>query len=332
MLVNILYIIAGFGLLLWGADRFVTGSAATARNLGVSPLIIGLTIVGFGTSAPEILISGMAAWNGNPSLAIGNAIGSNITNIALVLGTSALIMPLAVRSEILQREYPILFAIMLGALWLLSDGELSRMDGAILIVGLLLMLYGITSIGIRSHREHLLNNQDLMEQEFEAEIPSTMSTTTALMWLLLGLITLLAGARLLVDGSVSIAQALGVSDLLIGLTIVAIGTSLPELAASVMSVLRNEHDLAIGNVIGSNMFNLLAVLGLPGLIHPGAIPSMVLVRDYPVMIGLTLAMFFMAYGFRGPGRIRRSEGAILLLGFAGYQVLLYFSEVAPSPV
>ena len=317
LLISSLTVIAGFALLVWGADRFVDGASATARNLGVSPLIIGLTIVGFGTSAPEMLVSAMAAWQGNPALGIGNAIGSNITNIGLVLGVTALITPLIVKSETLRREYPLMFIIMLVGLMLLLDGEMNRLDGIILVIGLVLMVLWMIRISLR--RDH-----DPMEDEFDKEIPR-LSTGKALFWLAVGLILLLGSSRMLVWGAVNIAEAMGISDLVIGLTIVAIGTSLPELAASVMSALRNEPDIAIGNVIGSNMFNLLAVLGLPGIIHPIVLEPEILSRDYFYMIGLSIALFVMAYGFRGQGRINRVEGLILLIAYFVYLGLLYHS-------
>ncbi len=317
---SILAILAGFALLLWGADRFVAGASATARNLGVSPLLIGLTIVGFGTSAPEILISAMAALDGNPGLALGNAIGSNITNIALIIGTTALISPLQIHSDTLKREFPILLATMLVALVLLADGDLNRVDGAILLAGLGFMLYSVVGLGIR-------DRADPLGAEYAAEIPTGMSTPVALAWLVAGLALLLVSSRMLVWGAVNLATMLGISDLIIGLTIVAIGTSLPELAASVVSALRGEDDIAIGNVIGSNMFNLLAVMGLPGVIHPAAVPPEVLERDFLIMIGLTLALFAMSHGLRGPGRVNRIEGSLLLLAFVGYQGLLYYQTV-----
>jgi cation:H+ antiporter len=317
LLLSYFAVILGFVFLVWGADRFVHGAAATARNLGVSPMIIGLTIVGIGTSAPEILVSAMAAWQGNPALGIGNAIGSNIANIDLVLGTTALVTPLAVKSETLRREYPIMFSIMLLALVLLLDGELSRLDGWILLAGLGLMILWMVQQGLR--RDH-----DPMEDEFEQEIPR-ISTPIAIFWLGLGLVLLLGSSRALVWGAVNIAQAMGISDLVIGLTVVAIGTSLPELAASVMSALRKEPDIAIGNVIGSNMFNLLAVLGLPGVIKPHVLEPEVLSRDFPTMIGLSIALFAMAYGFKGDGRLNRWEGLLLLLAYFGYLGWLYLS-------
>jgi cation:H+ antiporter len=317
LLFSSLAVIVGFVFLVWGADRFVHGAAATARNLGISPMIIGLTIVGIGTSAPEILVSAIAAWQGNPALGVGNALGSNITNIALVLGATALITPLLVKSETLRREYPLMFSIMLLALVLLIDGEMSRLDGWILMMGLGLMILWMILQGLR--RDH-----DPMEDEYEQEIPR-ISTPSALLWLALGMVFLLGSSRALLWGAVNIAHALGVSDLIIGLTVVAVGTSLPELAASVISALRKEPDIAIGNVIGSNMFNLLAVLGLPGVIMPHAVEPEVLSRDFPYMIGLSIALFAMAYGFKGDGHLNRWEGLLLLLAYFAYLGWLYYS-------
>jgi cation:H+ antiporter len=322
MLESIVAVIAGFLLLAWGADRMVLGASATARNFGVSPMIIGLTIVGFGTSAPEMLVSGVAAWEGNTGLSIGNALGSNITNIALVLGVTALVVPLSVHSDTVRREIPILLAVSLLAYILVSDGVLGQLDGLLLLAGLVLMIVMVVSLGKKSAAS------DPLEGEFAGEMPAVMSTGKALFWLLLGIVVLLIASRLLVWGAVNIAHSFGVSDLVIGLTIVAIGTSMPELMASVMSALKNEHDIAIGNVIGSNMFNLLGVLSLPGLISPGGFLPEVLARDFPWMIGLTLAFFVMAYGFRGHGKLNRIEGAILVAAFCGYMVTLYFSATA----
>ena len=311
-------IVAGFALLAWGADRFVLGAAATARNLGVSPLVVGLTIVGFGTSAPEMLVSAVASWQGQPGLAIGNAIGSNITNVALVLGVTAIVRPLVVRSDILRRELPILLLIMVLGLALILDGELNRGDGLMLVFGLAVMIYWVVGLGLRSRRT------DPISREFDHEMPHRMSTKRALAWLAVGLLVLSVSSRLLVWGAVNIATALGVSDLVIGLSIVAVGTSLPELAAALMSALKNEHDIAIGNVIGSNMFNLLGVMAMPGLFAPGPISAEVLDRDYPLMIALTVGLFLMAYGVGGrPGRINRLEGGALSAVFVAYLYMLY---------
>ena len=324
MLLELLAIAGGFVLLTWSADRFVVGASALAYNLNIPPLIIGLTIVSLGTSAPEILVSGVASLQGNSGLAIGNALGSNITNIALILGITALIMPLNIHSSIVRRELPVLLGVMLLALLLLLNGSLEQLDGIILLSGIPFMLAWMARIGMKEKA-----SQDPMSEEFADEVPTDMTMAKAGFWTLVGALCLVASSKILVWGAVSIAQAIGVSDLVIGLTIVALGTSLPELAASVMSVLKNEHDIAIGNVIGSNIFNLLAVLGLPGLLSPGPVDAGVLTRDYPVMIGLTVALFIMAYGFRGrPGRLNRIEGALLITAFAGYQTLLYFTAVA----
>jgi cation:H+ antiporter len=319
MLLELLAIAGGFALLTWSADRFVVGASAIAYNLSISPLIIGLTIVSLGTSAPEILVSAVAAWQGNAGLAVGNALGSNIINIALVLGIAALITPLNVHSSIVRRELPVLLLVMVFALLLLLDGTLGRLDGILLLAGMGSMLFWVTRVGIKS-----AGTIDPMGDEFAEEIPTDLGMGKATFWMIAGALLLLFSSRLLVWGAVSIAEAMGISDLLIGLTIVALGTSLPELAATVMSALKKEHDIALGNIIGSNMFNLLAVLGLPGLIDPGPFEPVVLTRDYPVMFCLTVMLFVMAYGFRGPGRINRAEGAALLVAFGAYQTLLYF--------
>ena len=321
MWMQLVALLAGFTFLVWGAERFVMGAASTARLLGVSPLLIGLTIVGFGTSAPEILVSIMASLNDNPGLAVGNAIGSNITNIALILGVTAILVPLSVHSGTVHRELPILLGITLIAWLLLNDGQLDVTDGLILLGGLVFMLAWVIRVGMNSREK------DPMADEYAAEIPTDMSLGRSLFWLLFGIVVLVTSSRLLVWGAVGIAEAYGVSDLVIGLTIVALGTSLPELAASIASALKNEPDIAIGNVIGSNIFNLLAVLGIPGLLSPSAVDAEVLSRDVPIMIGLTVALLLMAWGFRGEGRINRLEGAILLACYIGYQSLLYFTTV-----
>ncbi|MCW8930146.1 MAG: calcium/sodium antiporter [Gammaproteobacteria bacterium] len=331
MLISGIAILCGFALLIWSADRFVMGASGIALNLGVSPLVIGLTIVGFGTSAPEMIVSGVAAYEGTPNLAVGNALGSNITNIALVLGVTALVSPLMVHSNILKREYPIMFMIMILAWGLLWDGELSPTDGYVLILGMFALMIFITIMGLREKKQN--NGMDPLDEEFCEEIPKGMSTATAFLWLLIGLVILLISSRMLVWGAVNIAHEFHVSELVIGLTIVAIGTSLPELAASITSALKGEHEIAIGNIIGSNMFNLLGVLGIPGIMT-GALfntsiqldPS-VLNRDYPVMIALSVLLFVFAYGFKGKGKINRLEGGILLLCYIGYMIVIYQQSI-----
>ena len=319
MLINSLAILGGFILLVWSADRFICGAAATARNFDVPPLIIGLTIVGFGTSAPEMMVAGFASYNGSPAMAIGNALGSNITNITLVLGIAALISPMNIHSRIIKKELPILLFASLLALGLLSDMNLSRIDGVILLTLLCVLMWWITSQGIRNH------SNDSLADEYTEELPGDMSTSHALFWLIAGLILLTVSSKLLVWGAVNVATHYGVSELIIGLTIIAIGTSLPELAASITGALKNEHDIAIGNVVGSNLFNTLGVLSIPGLIHPSDLADGVLQRDMPIALGLTVVLFIMAYGFRGEGRITRVEGGLLLSAFIAYQMLLFFS-------
>lgn len=321
MLEFVTAVVGGFILLIWGAERFVLGAAATARNLGVPPLVIGLTVVGFGTSAPEMLISALAALDGNPGIAVGNALGSNITNIALVLGATAVMSPVLVNSDTLRREFPILFVVTLLALLLLIDGFLGVLDGVLLVGGMFFMIYWVTRLGLKGRKS------DPLQTEFAEEIPKHMPMLHAAAWLLLGSVTLLIASKLVVFGASEIARHFGVSDLVIGLTVIAIGTSLPELAASIMSVLKNEHDIAVGNIVGSNMFNLLGVLGLPGLIAPFAIPTEALSRDYSLMCVLTIGLFFMSYGFAGKqGVINRIEGSILLLIYFGYLGYLFLKQ------
>lgn len=321
MLTSLAAVVFGFAVLIWSADRFIYGAAALSRNLGISTLVIGLTVVGFGTSAPELLVSAFAAAQGNPGLAIGNAVGSNIANIALILGLTALVSPLVVGSRILRREMPLLFGVMAFAGLLLWDRDLGRLDGLLLLAALAGVMAWVIYDGLRVRAD----TSDPIFAEFEAEIPREVATRRAVAWLLLGLVLLLLSARVLVWGAVNVAETLGVSDLIIGLTIIAIGTSLPELAASVVAARQGEPDIAIGNVIGSNMFNLLGVLAFPGLIHPAAVPEEVLVRDFPVMAGLTILFLVMAFRLKRPGRIGRPGGALLLVTFVGYLVWLGYS-------
>jgi len=323
MLLPTLATLAGFALLIWSSDKFVDGASGIAQHLGVSPLIIGLTIVGFGTSAPEMLISGIAAWQGNPHLAVGNAIGSNIANIALILGTTALVIPLAMHSRLLKMELPILLGATLFTLLLLLDGNLNRLDGVLLVATLLGVMTWLVRDALTTRKK------DALATEFEHELGEKSKgekLNKSILLFIIGLVVLLLSARLLVWGAVEIATAFGISDLVIGLTIVAIGTSLPELAASIASVRKDESDIAIGNVIGSNLFNMLAVLAIPGLIRPGALPDDVISRDFPVMLALTIALFFLAFRFRSvEPRIGRVAGALLLAAFIGYEIMLFVS-------
>lgn len=316
MLVAILAVIAGLALLVWSADRFVDGAASTARHFGMPSLLIGMVIVGFGTSAPEMVVSALAAGQGNPGIALGNAFGSNITNIALILGLTAVISPIAVHSKILRKEMPLLMLITILVIGLLWDLNISRWDAIIL-------LFGFAGFMGWSIWQGMQKKHDTLAKDVELEVSQhTMPLKTAIFWLVIGLIILVASSRLLVWGAVEIAQAFGVSDIIIGLTIIAVGTSLPELASSIIAIRKNEHDLALGNVIGSNLFNTLAVVGIAGAIHPLAVESEVLWRDAMFMGVLTLSLFVIGYGFRGEGRINRVEGAILLTAYVGYTVYL----------
>ena len=317
MLVNILLLIAGLSLLMWGADRFVHGAAAAARNLGVAPLLIGLTIVAFATSAPEILVSIVASLEKQPGLAIGNAIGSNIANIGLVLGLTALLRPIEIESATLRREMPALLAVSLLTVSLFLDTYLSRMDGLVMLTGLVIVMVWLVRLGMRSPAN------DPISLDFEAEIPTDVRMSMALTWLIIGLGTLLVGAELLVSGAIGVATELGISEVVIGILVVALGTSLPELAVSLASALKGEYGLAIGNIVGSNIFNLLAVVGVAATIEPAALPPTVLSLHIFVMVAFTLVLFAMTYDYDQHAELSRLEGAALLVAF-----LAYFSYVA----
>lgn len=322
MALPILMIILGLIILIWSADLFVEGAAAIARNLGMPPLLIGMVVVGFGTSAPELSVSALSALQGNPGIALGNAYGSNITNIALILGVTALISPISVHSQVIKKELPILFFVTLMAFGQLYDGEFSRIDAVVTLVVFIGVMTWMTIQSMRQHRA------DDFEKEIESELDAhAMSAFKAWIWLIVGMILLVVSSRMLVWGAVSIATDLGVSDLIIGLTIVAIGTSLPELASSVAAARKGEHDLAVGNIIGSNLFNTLAVVGLAGVIHPMSIPSDIINRDWPLMAILTLVLFVMGYARNGNGRINRLKGGLLIATYTGYTLYLINSVV-----
>jgi cation:H+ antiporter len=312
MLANILLIIAGLVLLIWGADRFVHGAAATARNLGIAPLMIGLTVVAFATSAPEILVSVVAALQGEPGLAFGNAIGSNIVNIGLVLGMTAMIRTIRLESATLRREMPALLAVSLLTVSLFLDTFLSRIDGIVMLTGLVIVMVWLARLGLRSA------DNDPIAMDYDAEIPTDVSMPMAVVWLIVGLGTLLIGAELLVDGAIGIAKMLGVSEVVIGITIVAFGTSLPELAVSLASALKGEYGLAIGNIVGSNIFNLLAVIGVAATIEPAALAPSVLSLHIFVMVAFTLVLFAMTYDYDGKAQLSRLEGLALLIAFIAY--------------
>ncbi|SFX61539.1 calcium/sodium antiporter [Marinospirillum alkaliphilum] len=319
MLVASLAILMGLLLLVWSADRFVDGAAATARHLNMPPLLIGMVVVGFGTSAPEMVVSALAASQGNPGIALGNAYGSNITNIALILGVTALISPILVHSTLLRKELPILLGITLLAASQVWDGEITRWDAAVLL-GVFSLLMGWTIWNGMKKSDDALGVE--MEQELLAH---PMPLSRSVVWLVIGLLLLIASSRVLVWGAVEVAQGFGVSDLIIGLTIVAVGTSLPELASSVIAARKGEHDMALGNILGSNLFNTLAVVGIAGVIHPMGFGPEVFSRDVMMMLGLTLLLFALGYGLKGQGRINRWEGGLLLVCYVGYVLYLLSS-------
>ncbi|NMH59375.1 calcium/sodium antiporter [Alteromonas ponticola] len=316
MTLAIIAIIVGLPVLLWSAEKFINGSAGIANHFGVSPLLIGMLIIGFGTSAPEIIVSVFAAMQGNSGIALGNAYGSNIANIALILGLTALISPIAVRSEIIRRELPIMLGIMFLAAWQLLDLQVSK-DDAFMLIGIFILLFSWSIWqGIRG-------DKDALAEEFTEEISHADSSIKMnLIWLLTGLLLLIASSRVLVWGAVEVATFFGVSDTIIGLTIIAIGTSLPELASSLMAVRKGEHDLALGNVIGSNMFNTLAVVGIAGLIQPMQVEPIFLYRDIGFMLAASVALLVFCIGIKRPGRLNRLEGGAFLLAYVVYTYFL----------
>lgn len=323
MTLAFLAIAFGLVLLVWSADRFVEGSAFTARYFGMPPLLVGMIIVGFGTSAPEMVVSAIAASQGNPGIALGNAYGSNITNIALILGLTALVSPITVHSQVLRKELPILTAITALAAYQMWDGELTYNDALVLLGVFAFIMAWIIWQGLRTP-------SDTFGVEIEHGLEArAMSIGRAIFWLVTGLILLIISSRVLVWGAIEIARGFGVSDLIIGLTIVAVGTSLPELASSLIATRKGEHDIALGNILGSNIFNTLAVVGIAGIIHPLPVEPEILSRDILVMTILTVSLFIICYGFRGPGRINRFEGALLLACFISYTTYLAISAFSP---
>ncbi len=324
MLLAFVAIIVGLVVLIWSADKFVDGAAATAKIFGMPTLLIGMVIVGFGTSAPEMVVSAFASLEGNPGIALGNAYGSNIANIALILGVSAMMSPIALAPSILRKELPQLAFATLVTVAVLYNLYLSRLDAAIL----LLVFAAIMAYTIRDG----IKNKDTSASE-AGEDGEEMTLKKALMLLLMGLVFLIASSRIFVWGAVEIATLLGVSDMIIGLTIVALGTSLPELASSVMAAKKNEHDIALGNVIGSNLFNTLAVVGIAGSIHPFVLSSEILTRDMVVMCLLTFSLFIFGIARKnGVGRINRFEGFCLLLVYVAYNSWLIYGVMAANAV
>lgn len=310
--------LVGFLLLVWSADKFVDGASATAKHLGMPTLLIGVIIVGFGTSAPEMVVSATAAWDGNPSLALGNAIGSNIVNIALILGVTAIITPISVHSKVVRKEIPLLLGIILLSGYFLIDNTLTFIEGVILLVGFFSLIGWSVFSALQEKKDNFANE---IEEELSAH---PMSLQMGIIWLIAGLVILVGSSKILVWGAVGIATEFGVSDLIIGLTIVALGTSLPELAASIVAVKKGEDDIAIGNVVGSNMFNILAVIGIATVINPmSSISPEVLNRDWIVMLLLTIALFAMVYSSKGNMKsITRAQGIFFLFCYVGYNSYL----------
>ena len=315
MLINLGQLIIGIILLAWSGERFIEASALLAKRFNVPSIFIGLVIVGFGTSSPELIVSTLAVVKGNLGIAVGNAIGSNIANVALVIGLTAMVKPLSVNSNILKREFPILLAAMFVVFFLFYEGSISRVEGILMCFAMLTIIYGFYLASRNKPKVVDVLTQELKQQE--QEFAKRMSKNKMIFWLIAGLILLISSADILVRGAIGIATALGVNQVVIGLTVVAFGTSLPELVATVASVLKNEPDIAVGNVIGSNLFNLLMVLGVPAIIHPLPVDKIVLYRDYPVMLGLTVILFLMCFG-KGKGLIKRWHGAGLFIIYIVY--------------
>ncbi|ASU23097.1 calcium/sodium antiporter [Vibrio qinghaiensis] len=321
MIEAVAFLIVGLVFLVWSADKLVFGSAALARNFGISPLVIGMTILAMGSSAPEMMVSATAALDGKTDTAVGNVLGSNIANIALILGITALIKPLSVSSAVLRRELPLMIAVTLLAGALLWDNHLGFYEGVLLFA-----LFAVFIIAMLRISRNEQKNGDALLAEQESEIPQGVSNAKAAIWVVIGLIILPIAASVLVDNAVVIAKFFGMSDLVIGLTIIAVGTSLPELAASLTSVLKGEDDMAVGNIIGSNVFNILAVMGLPGILNPSILSEHAMGRDFWVMLGVSLLLVAMALG--KSRSINRIEGGVLFLAFIGYQAYLLMNMTA----
>ncbi|MEF1288725.1 calcium/sodium antiporter [Vibrio sp. M260118] len=321
MLEAVVFLIIGLVFLVWSADKLVFGAAALARNIGISPLVIGMTILAMGSSAPEMMVSATAALDGKTDTAVGNVLGSNIANIALILGITALIKPLSISSGVLRRELPLMIGVTLLAGILLWDSHLGFYEGVLLFV--LFAAFILTMLRISRNEQ---KNGDALIEEQESEVPEGVSNAKAAMWVVIGLIILPLAADELVDNAVIIAQYFGMSDLVIGLTIIAVGTSLPELAASLAGVMKGEDDMAVGNIIGSNVFNILAVMGIPGILNPSVLSEYAMGRDFWVMLGVSLLLVAMALG--KSRSINRFEGAALFCCFIGYQAYLVMNMTA----
>lgn len=316
-LVVSLEFIIGIALLTWSADRFIYASSQIAKNRGWPPLLVGMLLVGFGTSFPELVVSFLSALHDKPGISIGNAIGSNIANVGMCVGITAMITPVMLHSKLLKREFPIMMVASILVGLLLWNGYLSQLDGIILLAALIFYLYWMFFyLPRKEHRE------DALVTELEHEQPKgQISTGRAVVIWVLSLGLLVVASELIVKGAVTIAELLEINELIIGLTIVAIGTSLPELAVTVASACRREHDIAIGNVVGSNIFNLLAVLVMPALLSPTILSPSLLHRDYPLMLVFSGLFWALAY-LPKRGQLGRGAGAFLFVAFVGYMIYL----------
>ena len=316
MLISIISLVSGFILLIWSADAFTDNGAKIANIFKISPLIIGILIFGFGTSAPEMLVSGLAAFEGHPELSVGNAFGSNILNIALVLGVTAMIMPIKIELKVIKKEWLYLMFTTLIAGLLVWDRHLGVMDGTI--------LFGLLAVFLL----YTFNESKKDHHEFDNLSSKIDIDQKGRIWiiLLISFIVLLVSAKLIVYGGTSLAIQFGVSDLIIGLTVVALGTSLPELAVSITSAIKKQHAMVVGNIIGSNLFNTVGVLAIPGLISPLYVPEKLITRDYPFMLVLTtlIFVFVASHKFSKESTISRLEGALFILILFFYLYLLFW--------
>lgn len=325
-ILTLILFVAGLALLVIGAESLVRGASRLAAAIGISPLVIGLTVVAFGTSAPEMAVSSVSALNGAADIAVGNVVGSNIFNVLFILGASALIAPLIVSQQLVRLDVPIMIGVSVLALIFVADGTLDRLEGAVLFAGI--VTYTVFLV-IQSRRERNAQVQAEYEQEFAEKPKGTGGVLLNLGFIVFGLIALVIGSRWLVDGAVAIARALGVDEVIIGLTIVAAGTSLPEVATSIMASIRGERDIAVGNVVGSNIFNLLAVLGMAGLVAPQGLPVSLSVLRFDIWVMIAVAIACLPIFFTGL-KIARWEGALFLLYYAAYTAYLIFDATGNS--
>lgn len=322
---SLLAIVVGIVCLVWGANRFIDGATSVAERLGMPPLLIGIVIMGFGNSAPELIVSATAAFHNNPGIALGNAVGSNISNIALNLGICALLSPILVKQSVLNRELPILLGVSVLWMLLIKDGHVGRVDGAILVAAFI-----AATVFIAKRAKSDAEDAREITEEVEDSPKSHGKLGVSVLWLVVGLGLMLASSEALVWGAVNIAEHFGVNELIIGLTIVAVGTALPELASSIIAARRGQHDLALGNVLGAVIFNLLAVVGISALIRPMAAEHDLLHRDIAVLAIVTVLLVMFCLDRKPPLRISRAEGGALLLIYVAYVLLLFLGSQVPG--